>query len=437
MARELRQFVLIFVDIILAVLALMATLYLRFWGNLSYEVFKQHLLPFAILYLVWFLVFYIFGLYDLNLIRPKLEFLVRLGECFLVCLGLGLIFFYLIPLFGITPKTNLLINIIIFGALILGWRRAFYSLFSSVYQQNVDFLGKNPLAKKLAKEIEAKPQLGYKFVKLLKPDKPLYSQLKKGKIDILIIAQDLAKNSKLTQELYKCLPLKISFMNLAKAYEVLLHKIPIDFINQTWFLENLTEGEKKAYDKLERIKDVVLAALLILITSPFWGLAALAIKLDDEGPVFYRQKRMGKDKKIFWVWKFRSMLVGAEKKGPQWAEKTDKRKTRVGRILRRTHIDELPQMLNVLKGDIALVGPRPERPGFVKKLEKEIPHYHLRHLIKPGFTGWAQTKEYRYARSTEDSHEKFQYDLYYIKNRSFFLDLGIFLKTFQLLFKRE
>jgi lipopolysaccharide/colanic/teichoic acid biosynthesis glycosyltransferase len=131
------------------------------------------------------------------------------------------------------------------------------------------------------------------------------------------------------------------------------------------------------------------------------------------------------------------MKVGAEKRGkPKWAEKEDPRVTKVGKVLRKLHLDELPQMINVLKGDISLVGPRPERPEFVKKLEKQIPYYHLRHIIKPGFTGWAQIK-FRYARSVMDSFEKFQYDLYYIKNRSIFLDLGILLKTFQLLFKRE
>jgi lipopolysaccharide/colanic/teichoic acid biosynthesis glycosyltransferase len=130
------------------------------------------------------------------------------------------------------------------------------------------------------------------------------------------------------------------------------------------------------------------------------------------------------------------MQVNAEKKKAQWAKQNDPRITKTGKFLRASHLDELPQMINILKGDISLVGPRPERPVFVKKLEKDIPHYHIRHIIKPGFTGWAQIR-FRYGRSVEDSQEKLQYDLYYIKNRSFFLDLEILLKTFQLFFKRE
>ena len=130
------------------------------------------------------------------------------------------------------------------------------------------------------------------------------------------------------------------------------------------------------------------------------------------------------------------MIKDAEKTGAVWAEREDPRVTKVGKILRRLHLDEIPQMINVLKGDISLVGPRPERPEFVAQLEKEVPYYHIRHLIKPGFTGWAQIK-FRYGRSVIDSFEKFQYDLYYLKNRSLFLDFRILLKTFQLFFKRE
>lgn len=436
MLRKIRQVVLVFGDIFLVYASLFLTLFFRYWGNFSWVTFYQHLLPFSLLYFFWFVLFYIFGLYDLNLIRPRLELLRRTGECFLACGVLGLGFFYLVPLSGITPKTNLLINILIFGGLFLVWRRSFYYLFSYYLLENVAFLGKNPLAKKLVREIEQNPQLGYKMVNFLDPRKDIFSQIKREKIETLIIARNLDGTSKLTKGLYQCLPLKINFMDLARAYEILLHKIPIDFVSQTWFLENLSEGEKKIYDKLKRGGDIIFGSLIIAITSPLWLIFTILIKSEDKGPVFYKQKRVGKDRKEFWLAKFRSMKVDAEKGKAKWAEKDDPRITRIGRFLRKIHLDELPQMLNVLKGDISLVGPRPERPEFVKKLEKEISHYHLRHIIRPGVTGWAQTK-FRYGRSITDSHEKFQYDLYYIKNRSFFLDLGILLKTFQLLFKRE
>ena len=438
MAKRLRQTALISGDIILAILALILTVRIGFFYDFSLEILKQHILPFLILYIFWFGIFYIFGLYELNLIRPNLEFLVRIGECFLVCLTVGMIFFYLIPLFNITPKTNLLLDGLLLGGLLLFWRRIFYLLFSSRLLQKVGFLGKNTLALRLSEEFQKNPQLGYKFIKFLDTEKNIASQIKKNGIETLIIAKSFNRNLKLTKFLYECLPLRVNLLDLGKAYEMLLYKIPVDFVNKVWILENLREGEKKVYDKLKRIGDVIFGGLIILITSPLWLIFAVLIKAEDKGPVFYRQKRVGKSKKEFWLLKFRTMEVDAEKKsGPIFAKKNDKRITKTGRFLRRTHLDEVPQMINVVKGDISLVGPRPERPEFVKSLEKKIPHYHLRHIIKPGFTGWAQTKKYHYARTKKELHEKFEYDLYYIKNRGLFLDIGIFLKSFQLFFEDE
>ncbi len=435
--QKIRQFILIIGDIVLAFLALLLTLNIRYWGNFNSNILNQHLLPFTIVYFVWIIFFYIFGLYDLKIIGPKGELFQRMAQCFSVCLIIGLAFFYLIPFFGITPKTNLLLDIIIFTFLIFLWRKIFYALFSSVYRANIAFLGKMPLALTLSNEIKNQPQLGYKLIGFLNEKSNLLAQIKKYKINVLIISGNIEKNANLADQLYQCLPLKITFLSLDKAYEEILGKIPIDFVSQAWFLKNLTESEKTAYEKIKTIIDFIIAIVLIIITSPIWLIASIAIKLDDKGPIFYKQERVGKNRKSFLIFKFRSMIINAEKKGAVWASKKDPRITAVGSVLKKFHIDEFPQMINVLKGDISLTGPRPERPEFVKQLEKQIPHYHLRHIIKPGFTGWAQTRFIQYARSTQESHEKFQYDLYYIKNRSFLLDLGILLKTFLLFFKTE
>ncbi len=435
--QKIRQFILIIGDIALAFLALLLTLNLRYWGNLNSFVLNQHIVPFTIIYLVWIIFFYIFGLYDLKIIGPKSELVQRMIQCFSVCLVVGLTFFYLIPFFGITPKTNLLLNTAIFAILIFLWRKFFYTLFSSVYRANIAFLGKMPLALALSNEIKNQPQLGYKLIGFLNAKSSLSAQIKKHKINVLIVSGNVEKNSTLAEQLYQCLSLKVTFLSLDKAYEKILGKIPIDFVSQAWFLKNLSESEKSTYDKIKRLTDFIIAVALIILTSPFWLIASLAIKLDDKGPIFYKQERVGRNRKNFSIFKFRSMIVGAEKRGAMWAEKKDPRVTAVGKVLKKFHIDEFPQMLNVLKGELSLTGPRPERPEFVKTLEKEIPHYNLRHIVKPGFTGWAQTRFIQYARSIDESHEKFQYDLYYIKNRSFLLDLGILLKTFLLFFKTE
>ncbi|MDD5750410.1 MAG: sugar transferase [Candidatus Pacebacteria bacterium] len=436
MKQKIRKITLVLGDIVFAYVALFYTVYLGFWPNFDSSVLQQHLLPFSILYSIWLVLFYIFGLYDLDFTDPKATLLTRLGVCLSVCLAVGVIFFYTVPLFGITPKTNLLINIALFGFFIVIWRQLFYWLFSSRFLKNVGILGKNHWTDKLVAEIKAHPQLGYRFVKFIAAGQSLSGQIKKEKINTLIIAQNINQQKTIIRELYNCLHLKINFLNLATAYEILFHKIPVDFIDQEWFLANLAEGEKMAYDKIKRLIDVFSALLIMLITSPIWPVLALLIKREDHGPVFYKQERTGKSGKTFWLYKFRTMKPDAEKSGPAWAKANDSRATKTGKILRKIHIDELPQMINVLSGEIALVGPRPERPEFVQKLERAIPHYQLRHIIKPGFTGWAQIK-FRYARTAMDSQEKFQYDLYYLKNRSFLLDLGILLKTFQIIFRGE
>ena len=183
--------------------------------------------------------------------------------------------------------------------------------------------------------------------------------------------------------------------------------------------------------------DVISALALGIITLPFMPLIALFITLDSRGPVLYRQKRIGQNGKAFSVVKFRTMIPDAEAQGVQWTTAKDKRVTKFGNLLRKLRIDELPQLWNVLKGDMSFIGPRPERPEFVATLEKEIPHYHMRHLIKPGLTGWAQINQPLGGASVEDSIEKLQYDLYYIRNRNLILDFDILMKTIRVVITRQ
>jgi len=432
-----RKILLILGDVFLLYLALYFALLIGFGGNFSWQIFSQHLLPFSILYLFWLIIFYIFGFYDFDLLKSPFAFLSRTLTGLGLCLFLSIIFFYLIPFFGITPKTNLLFNVLIFGVLTFGWRKLFFFFFSIYLLDKVAIFGKGDEVEKLKKEIKEKPYLGYKLIEIdLEVEEDLLEKIEKENINTIVFTEEFEENPKFLSALYNSISLGVNFLDFATAYESITEKIPISMISKTWFLENLKEGGKKVYDKFKRIFDTVFTFLILTLTSPLWPLIALSIKIEDGGPVFYLQERVGKNKKVFKLIKFRSMIPEAEKEGPKWAKIEDERITKIGRFLRQSHLDELPQMLNVLKGDISLVGPRPERPEFVAQLEKEIPHYHIRHLIKPGFTGWAQIK-FRYARTVMDSFEKFQYDLYYLKNRSLFLDLRILLKTFNLFFKKE
>jgi len=433
--NNLRKFLLFLGDIALLYLSLFITLFIGFFRGFSLSIFFLHLLPFSILYFFWLIIFYIFGLYDLYLIKTKISFYPRVLGAIFAGVLLGTIFFYTVPFFGITPKTNLVSNALIFAILFISWRSFFYSIFSAHFLNRVAIIGRGVEVENFKKEISERPYLGYKLIPV-NIENNLFSQVQKENIDTVIFTEEFETDPKFLTALYLCLPLRINFLDFASAYELITEKIPVSIVSQAWFLENLKEREKGVYDKIKRVFDIILASFLLILTSPLWPFIALSIKLEDGGPIFYKQERVGKDRKKFFLIKFRSMIPGAEKKGPQWAKIRDERITKVGKFLRQSHLDEIPQMINVISGDISLVGPRPERPEFVAQLEKEIPHYHLRHLIKPGFTGWAQIK-FRYGRSIVDSKEKFEYDLYYLKNRNFLFDLGILLKTFQLFLKKE
>jgi len=436
---NLRRFLLVASDILLLYLSLLLTVSLGFFRlerEFGWNIFIQHLMPFSIIYFFWLIIFYIFGLYDLGLIRAKETFRARIFEAASIALIVGLAFFYLFPIFELTPKTNLVLNVLIFTILVYLWRKIFLAIFSSKFLTKIAIVGETPQVQELIKEINSRPHLGYKLIELQK-NRDLASQIKEKEVNTILVPPDLIFDSELIKNLYQCLPIGIKFLDWTRAYEIIAEKIPVSFINHIWFLENLGEGKSIFSDKIKRALDIIYSGIIFAATLPIWLFVAALIKLEDGGPTIYIQERIGKNGKPFMLFKFRSMKPEAEKStGPLWAEEKDCRATKIGSFLRKTHLDELPQMINVLRGDISLVGPRPERPEFVKQLEKEIPHYHLRHIIKPGFTGWAQLK-FRYGRSVIDAKEKFQYDLYYLKNRSLILDAGILLKTFQLFFKKE
>lgn len=217
---------------------------------------------------------------------------------------------------------------------------------------------------------------------------------------------------------------------LADYYESFMMKVPVFHLQQGWFV--LSQGfqllHHKVWLKLKGMADILIAVVLLVLSSPLMVFAGILIKLTSRGPVFYKQVRVGKDGVSFTIYKFRTMVDDAESEGAIWAKENDPRITKVGNVLRRTRIDELPQLLNILRGDMSFIGPRPERPDFTEELEKHIPFYDIRYLVKPGITGWAQVM-YPYGASVEDAREKLQYDLYYIKNYSLMLDFWIMIKT--------
>lgn len=231
------------------------------------------------------------------------------------------------------------------------------------------------------------------------------------------------------RELLDCKLQGIRVLDLASHFEQTLGQIRLESLYAGWLIfgDGFRQGALRTVVK--RIFDIVCASILILLALPMMAVAALAIVIENGFPILYRQERVGLNGRLFNVIKFRSMRRDAEKDGkPVWATKQDDRVTRVGKIIRKLRIDELPQLFSVLKGDMSLVGPRPERPFFVDQLTKEIPFYAVRHSVKPGVTGWAQVR-YHYGSTVEDSAEKLQYDLYYVKNHSLFLDILVLFET--------
>jgi sugar transferase (PEP-CTERM system associated) len=250
-----------------------------------------------------------------------------------------------------------------------------------------------------------------------------------GVDEIVVALTERRSGSMPLRQLLDCKLAGVKVYDLNTHFEKTLGQIRIDYLSASWLIfgDGFNQGAWRTFVK--RAFDIVCAALLFIVAAPIMAITAVLIKLESAGPVFYRQERVGLNGRTFPVIKFRSMRTDAEKDGkPRWAAANDDRITRVGHVIRRLRIDELPQIFNVLRGDMSLVGPRPERPYFVEQLTQRIPFYAVRHSVKPGVTGWAQVR-YAYGATVEDSQEKLQFDLYYVKNHTLFLDLVVLLET--------
>ena len=259
--------------------------------------------------------------------------------------------------------------------------------------------------------------------------------LKQNRIWGVVVAAE--PQGSLLSPLLDCKMRGMRVLSLAAFHENYLGRIDLDLLTANDLLTTHGFAAGRLTGRLKRLSDIVIGLALLLLMLPLMALTALAIKIDSRGPVFYRQKRVGKFDQPFTLFKFRSMTADAEAGGdPLWAQRHDPRVTRVGRFIRATRIDELPQLANVLRGEMALVGPRPERPHFVDQLASTIPFYRQRSCVKPGLTGWAQIN-FPYGASVEDAREKLAYDLYYVKHRSLMLDALILLSTIRVVLLRE
>ncbi|MDD4332934.1 MAG: exopolysaccharide biosynthesis polyprenyl glycosylphosphotransferase [Patescibacteria group bacterium] len=452
MGDKAKKFILLIGDIILLYASLYFALFLRYQEKPDTATWSGHLAPFSVIFIVWLIIFYIFNLYNLHLAVNNSRFYQLLAKSIGVNGAIAIAFFYLVPGIAIAPKRNLFIFIIIFSILFIFWRNFYNWLLSSRLPKiNLALIGYNQNAEELICELKQKPHLGYRVafvfdgenkttadkilgITLLKNPEELKNYISKNKITQIILTSDLRESPELRTYLFNLINLKINFINFPNFYEEITGKIPTNSINQMWFLENLNEGEKTFFDFFKRIFDFIFAFIILIITSPFWIIIALIIKIESKGPVFIKMVRCGQYDRNFKMYKFRTMKEEGNTR--TITIENDPRITKFGSAMRKTRIDEIPQVLNILKGEMSFIGPRPERPELAQELEKQIPFYRERELVKPGVTGWDQISGEYHSPTVEDTLKKIQYDLFYIKNRSVYLDLSIILKTIATVFSR-
>jgi sugar transferase (PEP-CTERM system associated) len=387
------------------------------------------------------LCFYYNDMYDLTVVHSTTELAVRILQ------GAGAVAIVLAVLSMLAPgiligSGTFLTALGILLVAVPAWRLAFDGVTRDPHMaERVLILGTGPAARSVAELIGSQHDYPYRVVGFV--DDPatagtdldvvgatseLSELMHRKHVDRVVVSMSDRRGRMPIRELLQAKMSGVRVEDAATMYERLTGKILIDDIKPSWLIFSDGFRASRATRAIKRVVDLALAAAGIALASPLILLTALGVRLESAGPVLYRQERVGENGRIFTLFKFRSMRADAEKGTPVWAKENDDRVTRVGRFIRLTRLDELPQLWNVLRGDMSFVGPRPERPFFVEQLAAVIPFYMERHAVKPGVTGWAQVK-YRYGSSVQDAMEKLRYDLYYIKHLSIIFDLTIVMDT--------
>jgi sugar transferase (PEP-CTERM system associated) len=395
------------------------------------------------------LMFFINDLYYVNNRLSFSNIIIRILIAFAVS-SVALALFYLaFPAFQLSKGLFLYI-ILISLVLITFWRVIFNWIMTKINPtQRVIIYGTGSTARMIAHAVAEEGNLkyhiegfadeyseGHKKImghKVFNASKDLFKVIAEKKINKIVVALNQRRGVFPVNILLNCKLRGVQVVDLPDFYEQLTGKILIKDLRPSWLIFSPGFRQTLTYKIVKRLLDIIFSVVFLTLASPVMLVTAILIKLDSPGPVLFKQERAGQYGESFTLLKFRSMQCGAEEKtGPVWAQENDCRITRVGKIIRKLRIDELPQMLNVLKGEMSFVGPRPERPYFIQKLQQRIPYYTQRLTVKPGITGWAAV-EFQYSSNIEGAVEKLQYDLYYIKNISLFLDLWVLLKTVQVI----
>ena len=422
-----------------------------------FEIFSQpdFFITAIVIYIYWLLIFTFIGMYRTWFARSRFDELTSLFKASFV--GIFILFFLIFyddMVKGESATTGRYLIFIYWGLFlfIVGSGRLFVRSFQrnllirGIGRKNALIVGYNPKAHNIHQTVNKARGLGidiiayvavnkenigkeYEGVKVVDTVENIRSVINEFEISEIIIALEKNEDNIVMEVLSKCEGEEVSIKIVPDLYEIISGQARTNQIYGFPLIDIMPQLMPEWEKKIKRLMDIVISFLILTLTLPVTLLVAIAIKFDSKGPVFFLQERMGQNGKIFKVIKFRSMIDNAEAyTGPMWSTKDDPRITRVGKFIRKTRIDEIPQMINVLKGEMSLVGPRPERPYFVEKLSKEIPLYKRRLKVRPGVTGWAQVK-HKYDETIEDVKTKLRYDLFYIENMSLRMDLKILFRT--------
>lgn len=434
-------------------IALWITLLVRYLSFPSYDLFVAHFWPFLIISGVWLFIFYIAGLYDKHTVFLKSMLFARIINTQVVNILVAALLFLIIP-FGIAPKTNLAIYLVVSVGLITWWRTLLFQNITPRSHHRAVLLADGPEAIELVDEINNNDRYSYYFYRLIDEEtakstpqfeEKLLRLIEKDNIDIIVANPNGAYIASVLPKLFDMAFMKfeLTFLDFYKIYEDTFDKVPLSALTYEWFITHVSQSKSLVYDFLKRFIDVVGSIGLGIGFALILPFIYVAMRLEGPGPLFIPQERIGERNQRVTVWKLRTMTENRSASAT-WTnedEKEGNRITKVGALLRKLSIDEIPQVWTIFKGEMSLIGPRNDIKGLGERLAKEIPYYNIRNYVKPGVTGWAQTHQHYMGdnispQSLEESKERLSYDLYYVKNRSFMLDIEIALRTIKTVLSR-
>lgn len=429
-------------DIAVFVFSLWVTLLLRYGALPSQELFVLHLQLFWMLFLVWTLVFYIAGLYSKRALLTQYELTGAILRTQLLNITLAALFFFLVPSIGITPKTNLAVYLVVSLVCIFLWRFSVLPrILSPSSRERAALIASGQDADELLLEVNSNTRYRMHFPLHLAPEvvaqdfAAFEKKLGDERVSLIVVDTGAPAAPRILSDIYRLtfLERRYAFSDLYRAYEEVFDRVPLSLVRYDWFLKNVSRAPIGFYAALKRAIDIVGALVMGLITALLVPFVFVAMRLEGPGPLFIAQERFGQFGVRMRVYKFRTMTYN-DAAASTWVGEGSNRVTKLGAVLRRTSLDEFPQFINVLRGEMSLVGPRNDIAGLGERLAETIPYYMARYTVKPGITGWAQINQ-RYEpgnispQSIEETKSRLSYDFYYIRHRSLGLDILIALRT--------